>query len=181
MIMVISVAILAQEAFESQARMTAEEPPHVALLKFSAPGSAFTDHEQREATRHAEVLREFLKVRASKWVTAHQDEPILEVYQSDGTPHRTTQREATVWENYVVRRAGKSTSEYLTERLWLHSGDGDTCVLSGYPVHMGDKTTDTSFNAWLKHWDGARRLGAQSGVHSHFCFDGAVTWIDPRG
>lgn len=149
--------------------------PRDEILSFASPGLSFHDNEQLLCVKHAEVLRESLKVKALQWVSGRSQEPVLEIFLSDGTPHTTLQRKTVAGYDVCVRRAGKSCGDYLTQRLFLHDVRGDTCVLFEYPAYTaGDKTVDVSFGGWLRLWDGARRLGAEDFVVSHFCFDGGV-------
>ena len=148
--------------------------PHRELLDVAGPHSSWEKHDDRIIAKHTEVLKDFLQARAATWVLQHIDEPILEVFQSDGTPVTTVEREADRWEDYQVVRRGKQTEEYLIQRLWLSDVHGDVTPLFQEPRLLADKTALTHYSGHAELWKGARAMGAEHAVLSHHCFDSAV-------
>ena len=63
--------------------------PHEDLLRLCAPGLSFSEDERQECKKNAEVVRLFLHERALSFLAGRVDEPLLEIYMSDGTPVTT--------------------------------------------------------------------------------------------
>lgn len=107
--------------------------PHEHLLSFACGGLQFDGHQREELVKHSLVLERFLRNKAQTWVEQRFDEPLLEVYQNDGTPLSTTQRIHVGIGEFHVRRSGRTCTEYLNERVWLVDGHGDVQVVYKEP------------------------------------------------
>ena len=168
----ISVAIWLKHVVCSTSPFAME--PHEQFLDIAGPGEAFAKHADRDIAKHCEVFKDFLTNRARCWVEERTEEPIQEIFQSDGTPVTTTERTADAWEEFKVVRRGRQTEEYLIQRLWLNDTHSNVCPVFGEPRLMADKTADTHYKGYAEMWPGAREMGARACVHKHFVFDDAV-------
>jgi hypothetical protein len=79
--------------------------PHEAITLLSRPHVVLQGRDSEKVFRLAESLKEFLGERAADFVRQHRQDPLLEVFMSDGTPMsvarrfllRSTAREYVDW------------------------------------------------------------------------------------
>ena len=93
--------------------------PHEELVYFSRPSLCLTSHDIDYVNKHCEVLAEFLRLRAYRFVSARADEPLLEQFLSDGTPYTTTHHNIFNWDEWKQRREGRECKDFLVQRLFL--------------------------------------------------------------
>ena len=89
--------------------------PNEAIDVFAPPHYVLVGRDSEKVDRLTETLKRFLHDRAVSFVRAHRDEPLLEVFMSDGTPMTTANRVVRKLQSEVIRRSGRCCREYLMQ------------------------------------------------------------------
>ena len=148
--------------------------PHIQLLSFTSPSACYDDHDNDKIAKHTEVLKEFQRIQLSRWLDQRRDEPVLAVYQSDGTPLRTHVRHIFHLNDLHVVREGKETREYLLQRLFMADAQGSTISVVVEPRLMKDKTHLTHMQAYCEQTQDPRLRGHEGISITHHTYDRAV-------
>lgn len=148
--------------------------PHEAVEWLSKPHVCVIGKEGDTCFHLAEALKAFLYDRAVSFVKENQDEVLLEIFMSDGTPMTTARRYTIEIDGQVIRRSGRSSREYLMQLAVVMNMQRQCRPVMRDPLLMADKTALTHYRAQYDLWPTARSLGATSIVVSHHVWDMAV-------
>ena len=89
--------------------------PHQAIGVLGRAHVVLHGRDVEKATKLAEVLKAFLRHRAEAFVRSNSASVVLEIFMSDGTPITTAVRHNAVLQGESIRRAGRSSREYLVQ------------------------------------------------------------------
>ena len=135
--------------------------------------------EEREAGKLVEVVKDYMLLRAKKFVADCDGRAVLFSYGSDGTPLLTRANFTHVLDGKrVVRNAGKA-EEFLIERAFLRSTDESGAPvmvsLGRDPALLGDgKSAWHMFTALTRFFPLVQAIGHTGIVVTHYVFDRAI-------
>ena len=148
--------------------------PGKLILQYARPTSKLEKRDVERCHKLTEVLKRFLWLLATSFVSECQHEPILECYMSDGTPLSCLERYNMEQDDMKVRRAGRKSSEWLAQRLYLVNSSLESRVLFTEPVLLKNKTAWAHYQVQADLWPMCRQLGHEHIVISHHCWDRAL-------
>lgn len=125
----------------------------------------------------AEVAKEVCKQSAAKFVAASQHAPMLQSCSCDGTPIQVSiAAQASLPNGRVIRRHGKSASEFLISHSFLRShnesGDASTVAVLCDPIPLTEgKGALQISSAARSTWCSLRQFGHRGGVIQHYSWD----------
>lgn len=126
------------------------------------------------ADKHAEVLQSFLDLKMRRFVSERSEQPLLEMFFSDATPYTVQSRHAVEADGLTARREGRECKDFLMQRTFVVSVDGQVRTYFRDARMMSDKHHLTSYRGFADEWHGVRRMGAKDIVISCYVFDRAV-------
>ena len=133
--------------------------PHEAITLLSRPHVVLQGRDSEKVFRLAESLKEFLGERAADFVRQHRQDPLLEVFMSDGTPMSVARRFFTQIDGERIRRLGKTSREFLMQFAFVMSSDRVCMPIIKDPVLMQDKTAWTHHRCQADFWQTCRMAG----------------------
>lgn len=148
--------------------------PHREALAFSRPSLVLDGSDWNSVERLWHTLKFFLRTQIDQWFRHRLQEPIAEVYSSDATPLVCCERYTQKYEDFLVRRRGKSSGDWLIERYFVLDTKGSAKVWFSEPRPLGDKTAWAHYQAQVAAMPLARQRGHTGIVVSHHIWDRAV-------
>ena len=112
--------------------------PHERIKAFARPSYRCDGRDVDAAHKLCEVIKDWLRVTINLFVLAKREEPMLIQHGADGAPIRTKDRYSVRWNGLNIVRAGRSASEWIVSRMFLHC-DGVTRVMFTEPRRMATK------------------------------------------
>ena len=94
------------------------------------------------------VTEDFFRQDIKLFMERHRDDPILVWYSADTTPLTTRQAFSLDWTSLKVRRPGKSSKDFMSQRCFLQAHDHDTRMLLSAPRVVSDKTAWTTIQCF---------------------------------
>lgn len=140
------------------------EDARALILRFSQPSLVCSSRDVGRICRLVEICKWLQRSVARAFLQRHAEAPVLITYGSDCTPLVTKRRFVEGWRDLCVRRSGMSSGDWLIQRVFLLSGDGERQTVVEEPKLLEDKS------AWA-HWAAFRncfQLGREAG-HSGLC------------
>lgn len=143
------------------------------MLQYSQPSLVLGDTQVRRVHKLCEVFKAWLLNHRETWLRRRSGRPILESYASDCTPLKTVEIYKQGMADIAVSRSGRSSREWLVQRLFLTDAEGATTCAFVEPKLLSDKTAWTHCQAQLEMTDMARQLHKGITI-AHHCWDRAV-------
>ena len=136
------------------------------------PSRVLDKNEERDCDSLCDALIAFSRNMWLTFIDNHANSILVEVYCSDGTEHKTFKSFSGKSGDLQQLRHGASTDDWLVERRFCISADGDAAVLCCEPRVMVNKTAWTHYAAYESEpMVRERHVGW---TISHHCWDGAV-------
>ena len=111
------------------------------IMRLSTLGENMDYNQRASLHKCAEAFRSFLQVGAQSVIMKYKHEPLLYQYSSDCTPVRTMKHITRTTEGKLrITRHARHTGEYLIQRAFLTSADGDIMSIIERPLKLQDKT-----------------------------------------
>lgn len=149
-------------------------PPHQDILGLARASNVYSTHTICRIQKFAEVLKHFLRTEAEGLVQARLDEPLALIYRSDATLLVCRHTLRGQWQEFKVLRRGRSSQDWLIERIFIIDSRGDRrCVISD-PKPLHDKTCWTHYDAQENSFPLLREQGHTGVCISHPMWDRGV-------
>lgn len=142
--------------------------------RLSKPSLVLDKRDVERMTRLSEVQRCFLRERAARFLQQRKRDTILMQYSSDVSPIMSTERFRFVTKNSTIIRGGRSSNEFLVQRVFFADLKGGASIIMEKPLVMQRKTAFAHFCAYRQMVKTPREQGHE-GLHviAH-CYDRAV-------
>ncbi|CAE8616190.1 unnamed protein product, partial [Polarella glacialis] len=148
--------------------------PAEQIISFARPSYVCDSNDLHKINFLCEGIIRWSQTRGEQFVREHKDDAIMVWYGSDCTPLSTKERLKRALGNLQVIRHGRSSDEYLMQRVFLQSANGDTAAIIKDPMQLSDKTAATHFEAYWLFFPLPRAIGAEGIVLHAYCWDGAI-------
>ena len=138
-----------------------------AIDRYSNLALRLEKRDLEEIRKLTEVLADYTRARAERFVEEHRHDTLLLQYGSDPTPLSSCQRYTERCETGTVLRKGFASHEYLVQRLFITDSDGSSVCVLDRPWILTSKTAFAHLFASRKFFKSLRELKHQ-GVHVIF-------------